>query len=907
MVNIFKANQREKEIDAARCKGNWNAIPELARKFRKHSPDGLVLEQTALAELALVKVIEKTNDEKEFYDNDSPSHISMPPTVDESLVSDVFVKLESALSHASSSGQEKEYTSIVLARTYFSVGRFDQCIQTLSTNFVPPQIPVGYNFVLIIQSLAIKGMTQETFSNYDGADGAIACYDQVVSLLAQYSGERQEQLANWTEEVLYRAPLLKVRLGDVSGALQAFRTYQQYSTSWGENFRLNKRAVIFMNFIKFLSKTYQEKTYVPPSAPTTFTLNEQSNIYTPHTFRVELTELHTLYENVLYQITSFPKAGEINWRVLEMVDQIMSDWVVLNGGTTAEMRGLVEMLYRAAQRTFQSPKILRYLTYTLTTLGDYDEAELALEAYTTLVEKIRETKTVEFFKKIPSTENVYENKFSDNEIVEHVVKVLITGSEMMAKYLCKSDKTLEYAKKALNWCEIDDNLVDDKLFAHAWRCVGVGYSLAAREVIDPENRPDLHSKAIEAFDKSISFDPDAFETHYLLALEYAITRDINKATDCVRQALVLEDESVPCWHLLVLLMSSQKDIQGALKACEMCLTETDIENADSSIDDGEEFLSFKITQNALQEVANGPETAIQNHEKLFILYAKMFPEYALVSPSDPPYDSSSSRKPSNAFEDTQTQTTLSPKPATSVRSFPSVVEKKDGDESTDGSISSIGIGNKDTLEVPKTNYASSIASSRNSASSRRSTTPTISGIPSAKSVTSFITPSQPMLKMRQRKQRATKSLVDLWLSSASTFRRLGNLEEAQKAIESAEETDNFNPDVWCQFGYLLSVQKQYADAITSFHKALAIDGNHVPTLIHLARTYIETDNIDIAEGLLESVTKGNGWDCAEAWLYLGKICQTANRVKRAKDCLWYALDLEETNPVRPFSILPACL
>ncbi|CAG8783137.1 12110_t:CDS:2, partial [Dentiscutata erythropus] len=109
------------------------------------------------------------------------------------------------------------------------------------------------------------------------------------------------------------------------------------------------------------------------------------------------------------------------------------------------------------------------------------------------------------------------------------------------------------------------------------------------------------------------------------------------------------------------------------------------------------------------------------------------------------------------------------------------------------------------------------------------------------------------------------------------------------------------------FGYLLSIQKQYADAITSFHKALAIDGNHVPTLIHLARTYIETDNIDIAEGLLESVTKGSGWDCAEAWLYLGKICQNTNRVKRAKDCLWYALDLEESSPVRPFSILPACL
>lgn len=42
-------------------------------------------------------------------------------------------------------------------------------------------------------------------------------------------------------------------------------------------------------------------------------------------------------------------------------------------------------------------------------------------------------------------------------------------------------------------------------------------------------------------------------------------------------------------------------------------------------------------------------------------------------------------------------------------------------------------------------------------------------------------------------------------------------------------------------------------------------------------------------------------------LYLGKICQTTNRTKRTKDCLWYALDLEETNPIRSFNILPVCL
>lgn len=56
-----------------------------------------------------------------------------------------------------------------------------------------------------------------------------------------------------------------------------------------------------------------------------------------------MTELHLLYENVIFQITSFPKAGEANWRVLEMVDQVMSDWTILGGGTSAEMRELIEV------------------------------------------------------------------------------------------------------------------------------------------------------------------------------------------------------------------------------------------------------------------------------------------------------------------------------------------------------------------------------------------------------------------------------------------------------------------------------------------------------------------------------------------------------------------------------------
>lgn len=68
-----------------------------------------------------------------------------------------------------------------------------------------------------------------------------------------------------------------------------------------------------------------------------------------------------------------------------------------------------------------------------------------------------------------------------------------------------------------------------------------------------------------------------------------------------------------------------------------------------------------------------------------------------------------------------------------------------------------------------------------------------------------------------------------------------------------------------QFGLLLFAQESYADAITSFHKALSIDNSHMYSLVHLSRVYMKKDDLEMAEGLLDSVTKSNGWNCAEAW------------------------------------------
>ncbi|KAN0060128.1 hypothetical protein ACQY0O_008102 [Thecaphora frezii] len=60
--------------------------------------------------------------------------------------------------------------------------------------------------------------------------------------------------------------------------------------------------------------------------------------------------------------------------------------------------------------------------------------------------------------------------------------------------------------------------------------------------------------------------------------------------------------------------------------------------------------------------------------------------------------------------------------------------------------------------------------------------------------------------------------------------------------------------------------------------------------------------VSLAEGLLTSVTLGNGWDVSEAWLFLARAVQRSNRTARARTCLEYALMLENTKPIRPLGL-----
>jgi Flp pilus assembly protein TadD len=74
-------------------------------------------------------------------------------------------------------------------------------------------------------------------------------------------------------------------------------------------------------------------------------------------------------------------------------------------------------------------------------------------------------------------------------------------------------------------------------------------------------------------------------------------------------------------------------------------------------------------------------------------------------------------------------------------------------------------------------------------------------------------------------------------------------------------------------------------------------------MVNLARAYASQSKAELAEGILRSATGGKGWDSAEAWYLLGSVQQQMQRHDKAKQSLWYALELEGTQPIRPFHIL----
>ncbi|KAF9101372.1 hypothetical protein BGX27_011502 [Mortierella sp. AM989] len=847
MTLSTKAQVIERDFQNARAKANYAAFPEFVRRYLKHNKDGIVLANSALLEMAVGEAELKAQKAQQWTYlaslDDTPQSIAVSPRIKPESIQEAIQKLEGVLSKGTE--EHQEYAAIVLARAAMATDapdRLQRVAHYLQNIQLPPvKLSAGYNFALVVCGLTIKGIA---FEEEGKISEAIVTYDHVSNLIQSNPHEKSEELFSWTEQALYRAGMLKLRQGITIGA----------------------SAVV----------------------------DEQSQFY-PVALSQEIAQIHAYWEDSLAVITTFPRADEKNWRILVMIEQIIEDRKVLGAGNDADKRALVETIYRASQRTFQSPRILRSLFFALVDLGQYDEAELALKGYLSM-EEINEKSRDTVQEVLTHEQRVRQDIESEYDITT----VMIAGSLLYGKELGKHAEALTCANNALIY--IHKYLLQHEkvaeLLSSAYNYQGTAYGLQASNTYDPEKRPALYAKAVESFTKSIETLPHGYEGHYLLALQLAEMREVPKAILAVKESLGINPSHIPSWHLLALLLSSQKDYERALNICAVGLRESEWDNPltdgfSASQIDGEDYLAFRVTQTVLYDQVNGPESALELQEALFGLYNKVFAAEP-GSVGESLYDIQSIRR---SDSDIVPGSTVVGRPrASSILS----VRSRNG---TGSDFSQIHSGTQTSLDVPKANYASSISSIGSTGSkSRRHPTPVTSNQAHLARSALSLPPTVQRLttKIVSRTARANKALVDLWLLSASTFRRIGRTEDAMKSIEEAERVDSSNPDVWYQLGLLHAVRDNKESASVSFTKALALSPYHTACLTRVGRSYLDAGSLEMAEGVLETTTKSLGWDSAEAWFYLGKIFEASDRLTRAKECLWYALELESSRPIRGF-------
>ncbi|KAL9556166.1 hypothetical protein MBANPS3_001996 [Mucor bainieri] len=677
-----KAITISKEIDTARCKGHWQAIPELARRYRKHNPQGLALEQSILAEATLVHVVQETQrkDSKKQCAKDAPNNITLATRASQSQMKPIQQQLSTALGDKDPSAETqlvKQMTRMILARTWFECGEYQKALDAISeTGYTKLDTALGYSYTLFMQTLAIKAMSLDLLHQQQSA---METYDQLASAVNQASSLIDPVIVDWAEQGLYRGTLLALSDSCQSSSdrapqqtLHLVRAYQKACASQLTSWRVYKRVVVTRYALRYFSSLYKAHQYVPP---VDFSETEEGKqcseehyveakrSYNHQLFSIEIMQLHTVYEKLVYALAHFPRSGQPNALVLDFVDRLAEDFELMGGSscTETEKRGYVEALNRASLKTFNSPCVTRHLFHALVQLGEYEEAEHALRTYLYLVD-LESKAMVEsrsttaalasdafgYNTPVPSADEVEElaiaehTKESDGpqrseevETLDHKLKLLMTAVSMYCKELCRGSDAVRmaemaerlYAKAMADNDQHDDHFVETG--AVVYRALGVAFGFLASQTFDQDRRPQYHERALVSLQKSMAINNQHWETYYHLGLQLAEMRDSVQAMQMATRALQLNAQHLPSWHLLALLCTcpAVSDSQAqALKTCEMALAEATLMARDSWVDYSDDILQqvlLQMTHTLLVERVHGADAALASQEALFQLFGKI--------------------------------------------------------------------------------------------------------------------------------------------------------------------------------------------------------------------------------------------------------------------------------------------
>lgn len=400
--------------------------------------------------------------------------------------------------------------------------------------------------------------------------------------------------------------------------------------------------------------------------------------------RKDLKLVETNYESLLMRETRFPKAEESNVEVRDFVENVMSNWRALcgpswtdreleEGGATSISRRTLDVLYRAATKTFHSPQILRHLFTVHAYLSDFDLAFKSLDSYLGIMTKGKA--------RAEKSGDAELDLDSDDQMIRFVAeavrvacrygayvaaeRALILGATLSKWLHTGSTSSLgdHGAEKQLQrtFQPATNSRFEPESTALALRAIGMALANWSRVTYEAASRAVAQELGVANLEQALQqglHDSECTETLYTMAVLVAETRQVPTAIALVRRALKSDEEAaslaepdgistsrpgtatttnvkrehaftrirkmLPVWHLLAQLLSACEEFEAAANACQMGIQSfIDLfasEGKYNSVTLQEEETSF--TANALQFTA--VSAGLLNHyEKQTLLELQM--------------------------------------------------------------------------------------------------------------------------------------------------------------------------------------------------------------------------------------------------------------------------------------------
>ncbi|KAJ3117183.1 hypothetical protein HK098_006351 [Nowakowskiella sp. JEL0407] len=697
----------ENEIDSARCKSLWSVSRDLGKKYqRKYFQDGSVLEFLVAGESAIYSALSGKKDSSP-YDTDAPEDPSkslcLPNfQLPRNSLSDAITLLTQAVTKPNTSPVIAIW--IQQAHTLLSWIEFICDGLNVSTTVISrlkalPEIEFAnlpseagqfaktmWTMKNVLLGWAYLGKKEDQTALEYFLRAASPIIDHLNKLNSTTSATspnlspEHDQWLYWAEEALYKSSMQLLRTKDSAKAHDYMIHYIRLVDNTPATHSAHRKASIIGRHLRMLINSSSVKPSPFKMIPKpTITFDMPIILYSE--FRQHLLN----YEKIVTSLLPFPRAEDETALERNRSEKILEayEWWTLFEATPFEDEpkgDTVERHYRLLDT---------FVFGDNTSSQERKEAEACVDTYVfhwskrleQYVETVRKKRKDDAKHASGVTKNgsvaydgVVKVKYIDGETISDAVGVLVSGIRMIL-WTAEGDETklrqaLNYGEKAIyylkNHADVSTEVMND-LLRTSLKMLGVVCGELALEVRDSDERVKYRAQAVECLEEAFRFDETRWDIAYQLALQYAEIGEIQTSIDTLNKGLSINQGHTPSWNLLALLLSSRKDLDQALKVCEVgwkaCVAgiasgrqETFTKPVGSKPDvftwdtvgstEKEDLINFRLTKLALEVSRLGPHAALESLQTIFTLFRKFFGNIGADDIKDPPTMRSSSESAS---------------------------------------------------------------------------------------------------------------------------------------------------------------------------------------------------------------------------------------------------------------------